>query len=728
MPMPQKPSAGKKNLLIELGTEELPPKALKNLAQSFSRVFYQGLVTAGVTEDSRVGMKCYATPRRLAVWVKNVSPKQPDRIEEKRGPALQAAYDKNGMATPAAAGFAKSCGVPLSALKTRKTEKGARLVFEKRIKGSGLGQIVNDCLNQSIKALPIPKRMRWGDNEAEFVRPVHWLLALHGDALLRIEVLGLKSDRMTRGHRFHSPGELKVPSADQYVEVLKTSGRVIADYGVRQSMITRQATRLANKAGANVVIEQNLLDEVTGLVEWPVALRGEFDRRFLELPEEVLISTMASHQKYFYVTNGRNKPEANKLEPMFIAISNIKSKSLGRVRQGNERVLRARLSDAEFFWQTDQKIPLKDRVEDLKGILFHNKLGSIHDKTRRIGLIGEHIAAKLNGDSTHVDSTDVREAAQLCKADLVTDMVGEFPGLQGVVGKYYARNQGIGEAIADAVDSHYKPRYAGDALPESAVAQCLALADRVDSLVGIFACGEAPTGDKDPFALRRAALGVFRIMVEGQLDLDLYELYAKAAQIHRSETASDLVGATDDNGLNGELVNQVHDFTMERSKGYFQLQGYSAEEHAAVSAGQPKPTRPVDFALRLKAIDIFFNKNKVAAQSLASANKRITNILSKVTVSAQDFNQSLVCDQAEKVLADRLGQIGDKVESCFRLNDYAQGLEILAELKSPIDQFFDNVMVMHEDSTIRNNRLSLLSRIRQLFLGVADISRIRISS
>ncbi len=710
-------SAAGKLLLIELGTEELPPKALKGLAQSFSATFYQELISEGLVEDNPADMKWYATPRRLAVTVRNVLERQPDRVETIRGPALQAAYDEHGAATRAAQGFARSFGVPLSALKTRQTEKGAWLVFEKRLAGSRLDEVVTRCLNQSIKSLPIPKRMRWGKNEAEFVRPVHWLLALYGSDLVRVEALGLESGRTTRGHRFHSAGHLEIPSADQYLKLLKTDGRVIADYDERQTIIKKQATRLASKAGAGIVIQQGLLDEVTSLVEWPVALAGEFDRQFLELPSAVLISTMAGHQKYFHVVDDRNK-----LVPVFVTISNIKSKSPKRVRQGNERVLRARLSDARFFWQTDQKIPLKNRVKDLNGVLFHDRLGSIHDKVTRIRSISGFIAGQLDVDPKAVDTV-----AELCKADLVTDLVGEFPELQGTVGRYYADNEGYGKSIADAIEAHYKPRTAADTVPSDPVAICVALADRVDSLIGLFGCGEAPSGDKDPFALRRAALGVYRIIVENQLDLDLNTLYDETSKLYFEETDTSM---EDENNQRHILVHRVYRFTMERSKGYFELQGYSADEHAAVSAARPAPTRPVDFARRIEAIHTFFNDNSSAAQSLASANKRISNMLSKadVSINVESFDLTAVCDLPEKDLVATLDRIEDQVHSLFQSNDYTGGLAQLAELKDPVDQFFDSVMVMHQDKAIRRNRLALLARIRQLFLGVADISKIRIKS
>ena len=720
MPSERNSPAARKRLLVELGTEELPPKALKGLAQSFASVFFQGLVSAGLAEDNPAHMRWYATPRRLAVGVDNVLDRQPDRIEEKRGPALQAAYDEQGIATRAAQGFAKSCGVPLRQLKTRKTEKGAWLVFEKRRSGSGLDEIVTRCLEQSIKSLPIPKRMRWGSHEAEFVRPVHWLLALHGGDLVRTGALGLESGKTTRGHRFHSAGCLEIPSADHYLDLLKTQGRVVADYDERQSIIKSQATRLADKAGARVVMRQELLDEVTGLVEWPVALAGEFDRRFLELPQEALIATMADHQKYFHVVDDRDR-----LAPMFVTIGNINSKSPERVRQGNERVLRARLSDAGFFWRTDRKIPLRNRVKDLKGVSFHERLGSLHDKVGRIRSIGGFIAGQLTVDRQAVDT-----AAELCKADLVTGLVGEFPELQGTIGRYYASNEGYGKSIADALEAHYKPRTAADTVPSDPVAICIALADRADSLVGLFGCDEIPGGDKDPFALRRAALGTFRIMVENRLDLDLHALYDRTSKLYVCAPDSPLahIGEPDNEQRRARLVDRVYDFTMERSRGYFESQGYSADEYAAVSGARPAPTRPLDFARRIGALHHFFNNHTGAAQSLASANKRIGNMLSKVdaTVEARDFDSGVVRDPAEKDLTAMLDRIDDQVRSRFQSNDYAGGLVQLAALKDPVDRFFDGVMVMHRNETIRHNRLAILARIRQLFLGVADISKIRI--
>lgn len=711
MAQARKTTGRRKNLLIELGTEELPPKALKNLAQSFAQNFFSGLVTAGLVENKPNQYQYYATPRRLAVWVKGVSPKQPDQIEQRRGPALQAAFDPQGNPTAGAHGFAKACDVPVARLKKVVSDKGAWLVFEHKVKGKKLNTLVTQCLNDSIKALPIPKRMRWGSSDVEFVRPAHWLLALYGSDLIRTEVLGLKADRFTKGHRFHCPTILKIASADRYLNTLKLNGFVIADYSIRQAMIVKQATRLAKKANAEVVIEQNLLDEVTSLVEWPVVSLGEFEQRYLKLPNEVLISTMVAHQKYFHITNHKGK-----LMPLFVSVSNIKSKTPKRVRQGNERVLRARLADAEFFWHTDQKIKLHDRVDALKGVLFHHQLGSIYDKTIRVEKLAATIATKLN-----IDKKDTQRVARLCKADLVTDLVGEFPQLQGTIGKYYALKQGEDKNIADAIDGHYKPRYANDKLPSNPLAQCVALADRIDSLVGIFALGEVPSGDKDPFALRRAALGVLRIMIERKLELDLLELFSRAMKQYANSPAKNI---TTDNSV----VEQVFEFTNERLKGYFQAHGFSTQQIASVQAG--KPVKPLDFANRLQAVRHFFSKRRVAAEALVSANKRIANILSKANLHLDGdtikFSSKLTTDPAEKQLAKSVKSISKEVKECFSAAQYDKGLNKLAVLKAPIDKFFDEVMVMHDDPAIRNNRLALLGKIRQLFLGVADISHIRV--
>ena len=703
-----------KNLLIELGTEELPPKALKKLGQSFARHIFTSLVDAGVMQDREDDYRYYATPRRLAVWARGVHPVQPDRNEARRGPAIKAAFDADGNPTGAARGFARSCGVEVNQLKRRKTEKGEWLVHENTVKGKRLGAILTQCLDEAVKALPIPRRMRWGSCEEEFIRPVHWLLALHGSEVIRTGVLGLKAGRYSRGHRFHCPGELRILSADRYLNTLKTSGFVIADYESRKSTIVKQATSLAGKSGVHVVLDAPLLEEVTGLVEWPLSVLGKYDERFLKLPVEVLTSTMNHHQKYFHLVDEKNTPV-----PLFVAVINLKSRTPARVRKGNERVLRARLSDADFFFETDQKIRLDERIDDLKGVLFHHKLGSVYDKSLRIEKLAGAIAGQLG-----VEGQSVQEASVLCKADLVTNMVGEFPELQGTIGKHYACNQGWNRKIADAIEGHYFPRHAGDQLPGSAIAQCLALADRLDTVFGIFLCGEIPTGDRDPFALRRATLGILRILVECRLDLDLLHLYQQASSLYAHvEIAGDREQKIE------QVIEQVLTFSDERLKGYFISRGFEIEAIAAVQA--VRPTRPFNSYLRLKAVSGLFTTDRAVAESLAYSNKRIANILSKASQhhpGSLEFDPGLLAEPAEQALAESVGKIEKQVTACFESDDYDRGFNQLSALKSPIDAFFDQVMVMHDDPMIQTNRLALLARIRRLFLGGADLSKMRLDS
>lgn len=702
------PAPRRDNLLIEIGAEELPSRTLQALGRAFAAGLARGLVEAGVLDDRPDNYRYFATPRRLAVLVHGVSARQPDSVVERRGPSLQAAYDAHGKPSPAAEGFAKSCGVNLAQLDTLKSDRGAWLVYRQRVAGLSLAEVVTRCLEESVRRLPIAKRMRWGAHRVEFVRPVHWLLALHGAKLVKTRVLGLEAGRFTRGHRFHAGDKLPVPGADDYAALLDSEGRVIADFDRRRGVIKKQLARLADKAGAQVEADASLLDLVTGMVEWPRALLGGFDRRFLKLPGEVLVSCMGEHQKYFHLTDDKGK-----LLPGFIAVSNIKSKSPARVRRGNERVLRARLADAEFFWKRDQKTPLESRTEELKGVCFHSQLGSLHDKTARVVELARFIADQLGADAGKA-----ARAALLCKADLVTDMVGEFPELQGTMGRHYAKKSGEEKPVADAIEQHYWPRYSGDKLPPGPVAQSVAVADRIDSLTGIFAGGEAPTGDKDPFALRRAALGVLRILIEKQLDLDLYQLLQAGRECY--ETAGGAAVTPD-----AETIERVFEFMLERLRAYCRQKGYSASELTAVMAC--RPTRPLDFDRRLKALSRFFATRPEAADSLASANKRIAGILAKAGLKPSDgvpgrYDEALFREKAETELARQLDKIGARARACFSGNRYDEGFAALSELKQPVDSFFDEVMVMDPDAAIRNNRLALLTRIRELFLGAADIS------
>ena len=697
-----------RNLLIELGTEELPPKALKSLGQSLSESVYQYLVDAQLVQAGRGAHKFYASPRRLALWIKQVQPCQPDRIEERRGPSVSAAFEADGTPTKAALGFAGSCGVEVDQLETRKTDRGEWLSYSSKVKGESVQSVVERGLDHAVKNLPIPKRMRWGSHSQEFVRPVHWLLAMYGSDVLPISLLGLKAGYWTWGHRFHAPNKIRVRSADRYVETLKDDGHVIADYVERRSMIEKQIARIATRTGFTPVLDQDLLDEVTALVEWPSALYGEFDRRFLNIPAEVLVSSMRDHQKYFHLLDTEGS-----LVPGFIAVSNIKSRAPKRVKSGNQRVLRARLADAEFFWNADQKTPLIDRKSALDRVLFHKRLGSVLDKVERMRSLAQMIANQIGADSRHVD-----RACDLCKADLVTDMVVEFPDLQGTIGSYYAANQGEHREVCDAIREHYLPRFAGDSLPVGSVSRCLALADRIDTLTGIFACGETPTGDKDPYALRRAALGILRIMIELGLDLDLLTMIKASTEQYTGAKHEAL-----ELGADTEIA--VFDFIIDRLRAYYLPTGYDTMEISAVMG--VRPTSPLDFHHRLQAVHDFFKLHSDAAHSLAVANKRIANILSRQEQPQNlETDPDLFSEKAESDLFDHVERSGMRARTLFEKAQYSQGLIELASLKSPIDTFFDSVMVMDENVTLRENRLALLANIRRLFLEVADISLVRV--
>ena len=697
-----------RNLLIELGTEELPPKVLHKLGQAFAAVFFNSLVEAGVATRGEGMFRYFASPRRLAVWIKQVAPRQEDRVEERKGPSIKAAFDDDGNPTRAALGFAGSLGVGVDKLQRKETDKGTWLVYQQKIPGEKIQVLAQAALELAIRKLPIPKRMRWGDSPQEFVRPVHWLLAMYGSDPLKLSVLGLDADCWSYGHRFHAPRKLRIMSADRYLKTLKTDGMVIADYEERRNLIEKQVNRIAARMKTTAVIDPDLLDEVTGLVEWPQALYGEFDQKFLQVPSEVLVASMKDNQKYFPLVDANGKLHAG-----FITVSNIKSSSPKRVRSGNERVLRARLADAEFFWHGDQKTPLIDRKPALAKVLFHEKLGSILDKVERIRVLATAIGINLKANQAHID-----RACDLCKSDLVTDMVGEMPELQGLIGRYYAANQGENKVVSIAIEQHYLPRFAGDVLPDNHVARSLALADRLDSLAGIFACGEVPTGDKDPYGLRRASLGVLRIMIEDGLVLDLKQLVAMAlAQFSDSEN--------DELDTSQKVADQVYNFVTDRLRAYYQPLGYDGSAISAVMA--VAPTSPVDFDHRLHAVSAFFGEEKEAAQSLASANKRIANILSKQAGSVPEtVDKNLLQEKAEIALYDKVLTISESVDKHFAKGNYRKGLAGLAKLRTPVDRFFDEVMVMDEDVRVRSNRLAMLSEIRALFLQVADISQLRV--
>ncbi|MGD8934506.1 MAG: glycine--tRNA ligase subunit beta, partial [Gammaproteobacteria bacterium] len=589
-----------KDLLIEIGTEELPPKALQRLSDAFTDEIVDGLAGAGLETGE---VQAYATPRRLAVLIKDVPAAQPDRDIERKGPSLKAAYDADGNPTKAVEGFARSCGVSVDALEQQATDKGTWLVFRAAEKGQPLARLVPAIVDQSLAKLPIPKRMRWGDSDAEFVRPVHWVVMMHGEDVIAGEILGVASSEKTRGHRFHASRDIALANAGEYADRLKSEGYVIAAIEERKQVIHDQVITTADELGGIAVIDDDLLAEVTALNEWPVAVAGEFDKEYLSVPAEALIKTMQDNQKYFPVVDADNQ-----LKNFFITISNIESKSPEKVKAGNERVIRPRLADAKFFWEQDQKQPLESFGKELDKVVFQAKLGSIGDKTRRVAVLAENIASTLGANVQHA-----QRAAILSKCDLMTDMVGEFAALQGVMGKRYAQVGGEADEVATALDEQYMPRGASDGTPASVIGQILAISDKLDTLVGIFAIGQKPTGEKDPYALRRASLGILRTIIERELDLDLVQLIDTAAGLF-----SDKVDAA-------SVTGEVFEFMLERLRAYYLDRNVPIDVFDAVSA--LKPSRPLDFDRRIKAVAAF--RALPEAESLSAANKRVGNILKK---------------------------------------------------------------------------------------------------
>ncbi len=689
--------AEQKDLLIEIGTEELPPKALARLSGAFAEGIRSGLDKAELAFGE---IQRFATPRRLAVLVKAVQTAQADRTVERRGPAIAAAFDDDGNPTKAAQGFAGSCGVAVEALETLDTDKGSWLVFRSHQAGKAASELVPQIVSDALGTLPIPKRMRWGARDDEFVRPVHWVVLMLGESVIEAEILGAPSDRKTRGHRFHHPQTITLHESENYAPLLESEGRVMPDFASRREAIEGQVHEAARSLGGKALIDDELLDEVTALVEWPTALSGSFEQRFLEVPPEALISSMKGHQKYFPVVDAEGK-----LLPHFITISNIQSSDPRQVVAGNERVIRPRLSDAAFFWDQDRKQALTQRVDELKKVVFQEKLGTLHDKSERVAALAGQIAVAIEGD----DQT-AKRAARLAKCDLLTEMVGEFPELQGIMGQYYARADGEDEELAAALTEQYQPRFAGDALPATRTGQALAIADRLDTLLGIFGIGQLPTGDKDPYALRRAALGVLRTMIEGRLDLDLESLLSSGAQ-----SFGELFDQE-------EVVRQVYDFMMDRLRGYYLDAGVAIDEFEAVLAR--RPTKPLDFHHRVNAVTAF--RKLAAAESLAAANKRIRNILRKTDEEfPETVDDSCLAEPAEKDLANALKSVTATVTPLLDRAEYSDALGQLAGLREPVDRFFDDVMVMTEDDALRHNRLALLSSLSGLFMRVADISQLQ---
>ncbi len=686
-----------RDLLIEIGTEELPPLALRRLAEAF-RSALDRLLTEQHLEHAE--SHAWASPRRLAVQVGGVPLAQPDREVVRRGPNMIAAFDDDGNPTRPAEGFARSCGVGVAELDQLETDKGSFLAYRAVQGGRPAGEVIPGLVEQALKALPVPRRMRWGDSGVEFVRPVHWVLLLHGTDIVPAEILGVRTDRYTRGHRFHCNEPIAIAEPAVYVDTLRDTGRVLVDMDARRDTIHEAVIAAGRSLGGRAHIDAGLLEEVTALVEWPVVISGGFDERFLDVPHEALISSMQDHQKFFPVMN-----EAGKLLPHFITVANIESREPQQVRAGNERVIRPRLEDAAFFWDQDRKQTLASRAAQLHGVTFQQKLGSLGDKQARIGHIASDIAGAVGGDTQHV-----QRAAAMCKCDLLTSMVYEFPELQGIMGRYYAGHDGEHAEVAAAMDEQYLPRYAGDDLPTTVTGQALAIADRLDTLVGIFAIGQLPSGDKDPFGLRRAALGVVRILIERELDLDLRSLLACAAA-----GFPDSLNAAD-------ITDDLFGFMMERLRAYYLDSGYDTDTFEAVLARQP--ARPLDFDQRMRAVKTF--RNLPESASLAAANKRIRNILRKAgTDIARSYDSALLQEDAEQALAAAVEALDAGVSGMFEQRDYTDALCRLAALQAPVDRFFDDVMVMADDEELRDNRLALLNALSGLFLRVADISRLQ---
>ncbi len=681
-------------LLFELGTEELPPKALKQLSESLTEHFLAGLEQAGLEHGT---VESFATPRRLALRIQDCMSRQPDRQIERRGPALQAAFDKDGKPTKAAEGFARSCGTTVDQLAKLETDKGAWLAYQMDEAGQPASQLLPAIAEQALNRLPIPKRMRWGASEAQFVRPVHWLLFLHGEQVVDCTLLDAKADRQTYGHRFHHPSAITLFDPDDYASVLEDMGRVIASFETRKQKIRQAVEQSAASLGGHPDLDEELLDEVTALNEWPVPISASFEARFLEVPQEALVATMKGNQKYFplFDSNGR-------LMNHFITIANIDSPQPELIQEGNQRVIRPRLADAMFFWEQDGKHRLEDHLESLKSVVFQNKLGSMYDKSERVAKLAELIAIEIGGDPDLA-----HRAGLLSRCDLMTDMVFEFPEMQGVMGRYQAQRDGEEPELAEAMDEFYMPRFSGDRLPQTRTGIAISLAEKLDTLVGIFGIGQRPTGDKDPFALRRAALGALRIIREHSLTLYLRGLLEAV-----TDTMVDRLNETD-------VAEAVYTFMLERLKGIYLEEGYGVDLFQAVAEVTPETI--ADFDLRIRAMSAF--RQLPEAISLAAANKRIRNILKKNSEPLpMRADASLFQDQAERDLLAKLDELTPQAQPLFDRGEYAEGLRILASLKQPVDDFFDQVMVMTDDENLRLNRLALLSQLENQFLSVADIS------
>ncbi|MDK7280713.1 glycine--tRNA ligase subunit beta [Haemophilus seminalis] len=681
------------NFLVEIGTEELPPKALKTLATSFADNVEAELNQAGLSFDK---IEWFAAPRRLAVKVLNLATQQPSKEIEKRGPAVSAAFDAEGKPTKAAEGWARGCGITVEQAERIATDKGEWLVHRAKIEGQPTKNLLNDIVANALTKLPIPKPMRWADKTVQFIRPVHTVTMLLGDELIEGEILGVASARTIRGHRFLGEKEFEIQHADQYPQLLREKGSVVADFNERKAEILAKSQAKATALGGVADIEESLLEEVTSLVEYPNVLAAKFEERFLAVPAEALVYTMKGDQKYFPIYD-----KDGKLLPHFIFVSNINPEDPTAIIEGNEKVVRPRLTDAEFFFKTDLKQKLVDRLPRLETVLFQQQLGTLKDKTDRIEQLAGEIAKQIGADEAKA-----KRAGLLSKCDLMTNMVFEFTDTQGVMGMHYAHHDGEDEEVAVALNEQYMPRFAGDELPKSLVASAVALADKFDTLTGIFGIGQAPKGSADPFALRRAALGALRIIVEKNLPLDLEDLVKKS------------VALFGDKLTNQNVVADVVDFMLGRFRAWYQDEGIAVDVIQAVLAR--RPTRPADFDARVRAVSHF--RTLDSAEALAAANKRVSNILAKADSAIGEINLTACLEPAEKALAEAVLALRTEVQPLIAQGDYTAVLDKLANLRAPVDSFFDNVMVNAEDPALRQNRLAILNTLQGLFLQVADIS------
>ena len=694
-------------ILFELGCEELPPKSLKPLRDALQASVTEQLTEADITFDS---IKAFAAPRRLAIQIQGISDKQPDRSEQKRGPAIKAAFDSDGNPTRAAMGFAKGLGIEASELITINTDKGDYVGYEQVIHGQATTELLPAIFQTALDNLPIAKRMRSGASRNEFVRPVQWAVLMQDSTVIDATIQGHQTGTQTRGHRFHSPDYHTIAHANDYEQLLDGL-KVVADFDKRQMLIENQVKALADEVNADAIVPQDLLDEVTALVDFPIALRANFEARFLQVPQEALISTMQADQKYFCLTD-----KAGKLQPYFIFITNIESKDPNQIIEGNEKVVRPRLADAEFFFLQDQKQPLFALTESLKTRVFQDKLGTIWEKSERIAKLAAFIATLMQQQGRDISIDETVRAAILSKADLASSLVGEYPELQGIAGTYYARLNGEPEAVAASLEEQYLPKFSGDVLPKTPIGICLALADRLDTLVGIFAIDQAPTGSKDPFSLRRSAIGILRILIEKQLPINLVALVEQAIKGYSTSDGSKIAKM-------GDTFTQVMAFLNSRYRAMYTEQGVSVDTIQAVQAINPH--MPLDFDQRIRAVQAFSELPQ--AEKLADSNKRVANILAKSEVSVADnVDEPLLSEPAEQALYQVVQQAQKAVKPLLETADYTQVLQTLVSLDAPLTQFFADVMVNSDDVALKNNRLALLKQVRALFLTVADISELQL--